>query len=198
MKTNWRYVTAKAILKAIELFDESNELNPEAHDTYISYNNKKFPIARKTYLVYNKKKLPSASDLHLIYSSKKYPAKIILNLAYLLANNKLISKDYRSSLQRKVNLLSKFGFTVEYENKIIKPRLKIITKLNFDHSDGEHIKGKIDNIVGVNQEKVLIELSPNKLKKSKTEREFFRHYLILVYEAMLILKYAVRRFFTSL
>jgi len=91
MKKLWDNITASDIVKAIELFDRTNENYPEPRNTF------------------------------LIYNDKKYPAKHIRGLAYFIANKKEISKSEYSGGQETANFFKKLGFEVQYKKETLKP-----------------------------------------------------------------------------
>lgn len=94
MKKLWDNITTSDVIKAIELFDRTNENYPEPRNTF------------------------------LIYNDKKYPAKHIRGLAYFIANKKEISKSEYSGGQETANFFKKLGFTVQYKKDTIKPTEK--------------------------------------------------------------------------
>ena len=91
----WDKITDKDVIKAIELFDRTNENYPEPRNTF------------------------------LVYNDKKYPAKHIRGLAYFVANQEGISKNEYSGGQETANFFKKLGFTVLYKNETIQKQTEI-------------------------------------------------------------------------
>jgi hypothetical protein len=93
MKKLWDNIKASDIIRAIELFDRTNENYPEPRNTF------------------------------LIYNDKKYPAKHIRGLAYFIANKKEISKREYSGGQETATFFKKLGFTVQYKKDTAQAKL---------------------------------------------------------------------------
>ena len=94
MKKLWNNVTKEDVKKAIDLFEKTDENYPKPRNTF------------------------------LIYKNKTYPAKHIRGLAYMVANNKEISKSEYNGGQETANFFKKLGFSVQYKKDIIKQKEK--------------------------------------------------------------------------
>lgn len=92
MKKLWNNITANDVIKAIELFDRTNENYPEPRNTF------------------------------LIYNDKKYPAKHIRGLAYYVANKKEISKSEYSGGEETAKFFKKLGFVIQYKKEALKSK----------------------------------------------------------------------------
>lgn len=84
MRSDWREITEKDVVKAIKIFDGSLE---------------EFPPARNTFL---------------IYKGKLYPAKHIRSLAYKVVHGTEISKSEFSGGRETVEFFHSLGFTTKY------------------------------------------------------------------------------------
>lgn len=93
MNKQWENITKDHVIKAIELFDTSNETYPEPRNTFLIYNN------------------------------RKYPAKHIRGMAYFIANKQEISKQEYSGGEETANFFTRLGFQVEYRKNAIKSKL---------------------------------------------------------------------------
>jgi|LSQX01.2.fsa_nt_gb very-short-patch-repair endonuclease len=94
MKKLWNNVTKEDVKKAIDLFEKTDENYPKPRNTF------------------------------LIYKNKTYPAKHIRGLAYMVANNKEISKSEYNGGQETANFFKKLGFSVQYKKDILKQKDK--------------------------------------------------------------------------
>jgi len=142
MSIFWNNITKEDVIKAIELFDSIQDTYPEPLNTFLLYNN------------------------------KKYPAKHIRGLAYLIANNKEISKNDYSGGQETANFFRKRGFTVQYKKETLKPKkaAKDTTKVNdLKHADGKKI---IKRLTAKSQKKALLRLLQKHYENVEKEKKF--------------------------
>jgi hypothetical protein len=86
MNTFWNRISSKDIVKAIEIFDQSDKNNPDAKNTF------------------------------LLYNGRRYPAKHIRGIAYKIATGQEISKNDFSGGKETATFFKKLGFVVEYKN----------------------------------------------------------------------------------
>lgn len=104
MNNKWKSITKNDVLKAIELFLNSDVKYPEPRSTF------------------------------LIFGGKKLPAKHIRGMAYKIANNFEISKEDYSGGEETVRFFNNLGFEVEHKgiikSKYIRPEAN--TKIEVD------------------------------------------------------------------
>lgn len=142
MNKLWDNITEKEVLKAIELFDTTRERYPEPRNTFLIYNN------------------------------KKYPAKHIRGLAYLVANNKEISKNDYSGGQETANFFRKLGFKVEYEKSTLKPKTVTKNTPNVSGLEKPDEKRVIKRLNAVSQKNALQKLLQKHFGHIETEKKF--------------------------
>ncbi|MCK4346984.1 MAG: hypothetical protein KAW47_00055 [Thermoplasmatales archaeon] len=94
MSKLWSNIKRAHVLRAIQLFDRKAGNYPEARNTF------------------------------LIHNGKKYPAKHIRGLAYQIVNKKEISKYDYSGGKETANFFQQLDFEVEYKKEILKPKTK--------------------------------------------------------------------------
>ena len=91
MLSDWKKITVQDVEKAIQLFDNDTEHHPQARNTF------------------------------LVFNGKKYPAKHIRAIAYRVAFGLEILKSEFSGGEETARFFTNLGFTIEYTGEVIHP-----------------------------------------------------------------------------